>query len=112
MPVRQRTENAIGSQHTDLKLRLVEEWKNPQEVAGHPIIVEEPSMTGWLPQGTSSQTVRLYVIWDEWLGIDQLERSGIILDAYAVTHGSDSEANVTLALGLTQDEAARLGIDY
>jgi len=114
MPIRQRIENAPGSQHADLKLRLVEEWTNPQEVEGNPVIIEEQSATAWLPQGATpgSEPVRLYVVWDSWAGMDQLERSSIILDAYEVTHGAGAAANVTLALGLTTDEATRLGIDY
>jgi hypothetical protein len=52
MPLRQRTQTALGSQHTDLKLELVQEWKNPQEIPGNPIIIEEQSSMNWLPYGS------------------------------------------------------------
>jgi hypothetical protein len=115
MPVRQRIENEMPIEHTDLKVRLIEEWKNPQEIEGNPIIVEEQATGNWLPGGATIAVplpTRLYVVWDAWEGIDQLERSTIILDAYELSHSPSAAANVTLALGLTVEEAHRLGISY
>lgn len=54
----------------------------------------------------------LTVIWDRWKGVPQPERGRIILDAY---ERADPDKpwrvlEVTLALGLTHDEARKLNL--
>lgn len=56
--------------------------------------------------------VHLLVIWDAWRTVSQAERSLFIMDAYGTTFGHEAALMVSVAMGLTQDEAARLGYDF
>ncbi len=84
--------------------RLVEELKNPQPGTAEPIIILES-------QGQQTPT-HLYVIWSEWGQLTQLERSEIVLDAYREAKGTSFASHLRVALGLTPEEAERMGIDY
>jgi hypothetical protein len=103
MPVRQitgRTRLAAGQ--SQLRQRLVEEWQSPREDVPQPLIYEQIDPAGG--------AVHLYVIWDEWVGLDQEDRSGIIMDAYEETHDPEQVLNVTVAMGLTEEERKRARI--
>ncbi len=84
--------------------RIAEEIRNPQEGMAEPVIVLEA-------QGQQSPN-HLYVIWSEWGQLTQLERSEIALEAYSEAKGVSSARNIRVALGLTPEEAARMGIEY
>jgi hypothetical protein len=84
--------------------RLIEEIRSPQPGTAEPIIILES-------QGQQVPT-HLYVIWGEWGQLTQLERSEIVLEAYREAKGVASAANLRVALGLTSEEAERMGIDY
>lgn len=84
--------------------RIAEEIRNPQEGMAEPVIVLEA-------QGQQTPT-HLYVIWSEWGQLTQLERSEIALEAYGEAKGVSSARNLRVALGLTPEEAARMGIEY
>jgi len=84
--------------------RIAEEIKNPQEGMAEPVIVLEA-------QGQQAAT-HLYVIWSEWGQLTQLERSEIALEAYSEAKGISSARNLRVALGLTPEEAERMGIEY
>lgn len=84
--------------------RLVEEIQNPQPGAAAPIIILEN-------QGQQTPT-HLYVIWSQWGQFTQLERSEIVLEAYRAAKGLVFAATLRVALGLTPEEAERLGIAY
>lgn len=84
--------------------RIVEEIRNSQEGMAEPVIVLEA-------QGQQTPT-HLYVIWSEWGQLTQLERSEIALEAYSEAEGVSSARNIRVALGLTPEEAARMGIEY
>lgn len=84
---------------------LTEEFRHYDE-SGQPyhqplISVEQPG-----------DRTHLLVIWDAWRLLSQLERSSLIMDAYQAAHGGTTALNVTVAMGLTQDEAAALGIGF
>lgn len=49
------------------------------------------------------------VIWDRWKNQSHQERSEIILDAYEAWQGPGSAQSISVAMGLTQQEAERLG---
>jgi len=104
MPVKKLTRNPVNPAAQRLKDRLVEEWKDTSSTAAQPIILEEG--------GTTTQPLHLYVVWDEWDPLPQIERSEIIMDAYEETHNPNAAINVTVAMGLTPREADRLGIRY
>jgi hypothetical protein len=84
--------------------RIAEEIRNPQEGMAEPVIVLES-------QGQQAPN-HLYVIWSEWGQLTQLERSEIALEAYSEAKGVSSARNIRVALGLTPEEAARMGIEY
>lgn len=117
MPIRQRLTPPLSTDAQEKTKRLVQEWQNPQENPNNPIIIEEGDafsqgpMFSVSPSGGSGPS-RIYVIWHEWQGMDQIERSGIIMDAFKIARGEPAALQVTMAMGLTAEEAGRLGIAY
>jgi hypothetical protein len=105
MPLRHRL---VATQHPrtqELRLRLVDEWRNPREDDPKaPIIIEE--------DGRGVQPTHLYVIWDDWADLTLQERSEIIMDAYEEVRGRDASLSVSVAMGVTGREAKRMGIAY
>ena len=104
MPVRKLVRAPRGPGADALKARLVAEWRDPASAAPQPVILEEG--------GGPNQPVHVYVIWDDWAGVSQVERSEVIMDAFEEQFGQARAVNVTVAMGLTPDEAGRLGIHY
>ncbi len=94
----------ISPLHHDLLRRLTKEWRDPQEGIKEPIIIEESER--------QQAPTHLYVIWNEWSSLSQNDRSEIILDAYEQAKGRNFALNVTVAMGLTSQEAQRMGIEY
>jgi len=84
----------------DLRDELEKELRNPKEEGEPEIIINRPS----------PGTIHLYVIWSRWDDLDQLVRSRIILDAFTAVKGEPEAIQVTVSMGLTIDEAKRLGI--
>jgi hypothetical protein len=58
-----------------------------------------------------SNSLHVTVTWDKWKEIDPQERGRIILSAIAAEKGEDEMLRVTMALGLTPQEARRLNVD-
>ena len=85
-----------------LQGQLLVEWKNPSDQT-QIVIIEE---------GGNAQPVHLYVIWEAWEPLDQIDRSEIIMNVFTDIHGADKALDVTVAMGLTPAEAQRLGISY
>ena len=85
--------------------RLTQEWTKPDENALEPVIIEaaEERYFG---------STHLYVIWSDWGTRSQQERSELIMKAYKATHDAEAFLNVTVAMGLTPEEAQRMGIHY
>ena len=104
MPVRKRLRAELPPAASDLKTRLVAEWRRSQSDQSQPVIIED--------SGGANQPLHVYVIWDEWDDLDMVDRSEIIMDAYAERYGRDQNLNVTVAMGLTSIEADRMGIRY
>jgi hypothetical protein len=73
-----------------------------QDPKAQPIIVGEP------PE--PAPITRLFVIWDEWAALSQQDRSEIIMDAYVRAKGQAEAVRISVAMGLTAAEAARMGI--
>jgi hypothetical protein len=87
-----------------LEDRLVHEFECPSANPGdQPIIVAEP------PEGRGPIN-RLYVIWDAWSQVKLEDRSEIIVNAYVRHYGDDLANHVSVAMGLTAEEAKRLGM--
>ena len=87
----------------DLEAALEAEMRNPSTDAAHqPIIHGEPA--------APAPITRLFVIWDEWGTLPQIERSEIILNAYTAALGQADALRIAVAMGLTSSEATRMGI--
>jgi hypothetical protein len=99
MPV-YRKMHADMPEEQNLRAELVDELRGKNAAGGPEIIIDCPNPF----------TTHLYVIWEKWKGLEQIVRSRIILDAYTETEGDKEATKVTIAMGLTQDEADRLGI--
>ncbi len=101
MPVREGPLRKIGvPSEEELRKLLEEEFRHPKEYGEPVIIIERPSRA----------TTHLYVIWTRWADLEQVVRSRIILDAYQATKGDEEMLQVTVSMGLTPEEANRLGI--
>lgn len=106
MSVLQHTNTAFSDRQARLAERLEAEWDSPQDE--EPVIIEEAPKIGTPPN-------HLYVIWQEWSDLSPLERSRMVLKAYEHKLGSANAANlheVTLAMGLTPDEARMMKIEF
>jgi hypothetical protein len=104
MPVGTRVFRELGTPAAELSRRLADEWRDPSGPDPEPFIVEE--------QAPGSSATRIYVFWSEWSGLSQRERSEIIMDAYEKARGLDPSRRVTLAMGLTPEEARQMGLRY
>jgi len=58
-----------------------------------------------------SSRIHVTVIWDRWGQVGPEERSRIILEAYETALGPGTFLTLTSALGLTQAEAKKLGVE-
>ncbi len=96
MSFRRATARALPPRAGELEERLVQELTTPiQDPSAQPIVIAEP---------------RLFVIWDEWAPLSQQDRSEIIMDAYVRAKGQADAVRISVAMGLTAAEAARMGI--
>jgi hypothetical protein len=103
MPV--RTQNIFDRRANDdryqkLKARLIDEWEGRSGVQPLPDILEE--------RDSRNRIIHLTVTWDEWSDIDAQTRSEMIVDALQAVKGESAVVELTLAMGLTHAEAARL----
>jgi hypothetical protein len=104
MPVKQIGPRQPGPTEQQLIDRLVKEWKNPIANASQPVILEE--------HDSAKRLVHIYVVWDDWASLNAEERSNIILDAAQIVKSHNQSIDITVAMGLTPDEADRLRLDY
>lgn len=103
MPVKRRLQRRRPESATELTRLLFNEWTRPKK-GGQPLIVIE---------GKQNEPIHIYVIWDKWGGLTQTERSEIIMDVVENLMGEHSlpgDSPVTVAMGLTAEEAKRMGI--
>jgi hypothetical protein len=103
MPV--RTQSVLDRRSDDdkyqkLKTRLIDEWSGRSGPAPLPDILEEKDGGG--------RVVHVTVTWDEWADLDAQTRSELIVDAFQAVKGEAAIVELTLAMGLTSAEAARL----
>ncbi len=105
MPIA-RTIGTVSQTNMERLLELLyQEWRAQKSGEGEPLIIEESPHRGERPN-------HLYVVWSQWGDLTPIERSRLILQAYEKYRGRDLATSVTLAMGLTPDEAARLGINF
>lgn len=103
MPVKRRLERTLPATAPELTRLLHNEWTKPKK-SGQPLIIIE---------GNKNEALHIYVIWDKWGELSQTERSEIIMDVVDNLAGEQRlppDSPVTVAMGLTREEARRLGI--
>lgn len=90
--------------HPDLVsvLAKVIRRNQPTGPSEEPKVIEEPLRMNGHKHVT--------VVWDRWQGLPAEDRSVIILDAYRCGRGEPETRTISIALGLTNAEAERLGI--
>ncbi len=93
--------------YNHLLATLQQEWQSPNPAAVEPVIIETSDVLR--PQQTPTH---LYVIWNAWHDLTPRRRSEMIMDAYIAVRGRAYALNVTLAMGLTPEDADNLGIKY
>ena len=82
--------------------RLASEWGNPTE-ATEPVILEQSDRGG---------IVHVFVVWSDWSHLTREQRGEIIMDAAERVKSKDQLLKITIAMGLTPDEAERFGIQW
>lgn len=103
MPVRQF--NATRPPGVDQLInRLADEWRKPDPAASEPVVLEEKDRKGIL--------VHVYVVWSDWAHLDRIRRGEVIMDAAEKVKSQEDALNITIAMGLTPDEADRFGLQW
>ena len=95
----QQSDRHVNGDYTQFVDRLVTELRNPQP-HGQPMIFEDSIR--------QTETYHVTVIWDRWRDVPEHARARIILDAY-LAYNPQRVPRITLALGVTGEEAIRLG---
>lgn len=92
--------------HPELVNELTEEMHKTgvSQTPDTPMVYEEPQPYG--------KNLHVKVIWNRWAGVPVEERGAIILDAYDKAGLQDEMRRITIALGLTPEEAEKLQIEY
>ncbi len=103
MPVR-RYSVAQSPDVSRLVNQLVAEWRSPNSAAAEPVILEERDRHG--------QVVHVYVVWSDWAHLNREQRGEVIMDAAEQVKPKDEVLNITIAMGLTPDEADRFQIKW
>ena len=104
MPVKDLTERQPTPAAAELARLIVQEWQNKTENPNNPIILLDRSGPGGARH--------IFVVWDRWSGLEQLQRSEAIMDAAEEVLDKAEALKVTLAMGLTKVEAKRLNIRF
>src|SRR4051812_42626238 len=103
MPVRQYN-TTRPAQQTQLVDRLSQEWESPDPSATEPVILEERNSKG--------EVVHVYVVWSDWSSMSREHRGEVIMDAAERVKPMSDVLKITIAMGLTPDEADRFGIKW
>jgi hypothetical protein len=103
MPVREMKPERT-SEHHDLVAELAAEWSNPNSGRDEPII--------FIERDRDDRPAHIYVIWSRWGHLETLERGEIIMDAAAKQLSPDDLLNITMAFGMTQEEARRMNFKF
>ena len=104
MPVKRRLQRTQSADALELTRLLHNEWTKPKK-SGQPLIIVE---------GSKNEPLHIYVIWNKWAELTQAERSEIIMDVVDNLAGKNTlpaNSPVTVAMGLTTEEAERMGIE-
>ena len=105
MSVVQRIPQSGVQKSEALRSRLAQEWQDNKNGTLEPIIIQEKAQY-------YNDLLHFYVIWSEWAEMPQRDRSNVILEAYKASHPNEAGMRVSIAMGLTPEEAKRMGIQY
>jgi hypothetical protein len=100
MPVIEKLPRGALPEEAALREELERELQAPSQALEPIIVVERPH----------ASTIHLFGIWSKFEPLEQLVRSRILLDAFEAVRGKEEALKVTVSMGLTPDEARRLGI--
>ena len=89
-----------AAQHDSLVERLVEELARDARTGQPFVYINNVGQTG---------SFHVTVVWDAWQDLSAQQRSSIIMDALE-QHDPAKRGHITIAMGLTGEEARRLGI--
>lgn len=78
---------------------LYREWAKESSDA-EPMIITEG--------GSEESPKHIYVVWEAWSDLDQRERSEIIMDTAEKIYPREAALSITVAMGLTREEARRM----
>jgi len=104
MPVRNMTKRTPAPEAAALERIIVQEWRANTDNPDQPIIL--------IDETGPVQTKHVFVVWDRWRGMEQLDRSETIMKACEEMMSPEELQRVTVAMGLTKEEARRMGISY
>lgn len=93
-------------QRNDLLPAIVDELRRPDDwpaAAGAPVVFMDET-------GTPERYAHWYVVWEEFRGVDDEERSRLVLAAVREVLGPQEALRVTIAMGLTPGEAREMGL--
>lgn len=88
----------------ELMRLIVQEWKQPTDHHDQPIVLLDRSAPGGARH--------VFIVWDRWGNLEQLQRSEAIMDAAEAVLGKEESLKVTVAMGLTKEEAKRMNIRF
>jgi len=104
MPVIRKPLPPESAEHVKFVAELAAELQraDPTGPEDAPRIVEEEQHGGFF---------HVHVLWEAWKDVGHKERSRIIMDAYEKQRPADV-VRITGALGLTHEDARRLGVKF
>ena len=104
MPVRKINTRNVP-QHRQLVSRLSAEWTRAGGgSAAEPVILEEENGRG--------DVVHVYVVWSDWAQLPRERRGEVIMDAAEQVKSLEDVLKITIAMGLTPDEADRFRLQW
>src|SRR5579871_3795113 len=95
------TPNAPSPKHERFVRKLVQEF-TASSAHLQPLILEE--------QVPSTKSRHVRVIWDAWKDLTDEQRAAVIVDAYKEGEGPEAAEQITIAEGVTPQEALALGL--
>jgi hypothetical protein len=103
VPLRQYAKSPAPDQ-VRLTNALETEWRTPNPKAQEPVILEESDAKG--------NIVHVYVVWSDWAQLNRETRGDIIMDSAERVKSLVDVQKITIAMGLTPDEADRFNIKW
>jgi hypothetical protein len=103
MPVRPY-KTVSSPDQTRLTAALEKEWRTPNPAVQEPVVLEESDSKG--------NVVHIYVIWSDWANLSRETRGETIMDAAERVKSVPEVLNITIAMGLTPEEADRFNIKW